>query len=174
MATSAVTKSLLLLRHAKSAWGLEVDDHERPLSGRGRRDGVAAGELLAKRRVRPDLVYCSTAVRARETWARLTKGGLTAEDVVYEDRIYEGEDTTLLRLLQHSPESASVVLLIGHAPGVVDLARSLGAPSSGAAAQRRMAEKYPTSGLATLAYSGPWAGLQPGAAELVGFDVPRA
>src|ERR671921_212111 len=70
-------RTLVLVRHAKSSWDLDVDDHERPLSGRGRRDAVAIGQELAKRGIRPDLVLCSTAVRTRETWEEAGRGGRT-------------------------------------------------------------------------------------------------
>ena len=61
-------RTLVPVRHAKSSWDYDVDDHERPLSGRGRRDAEALGQLLSQRSLRPDLVFCSTATRTRQTW----------------------------------------------------------------------------------------------------------
>jgi phosphohistidine phosphatase len=63
-------KNILLLRHAKSAWGdARLEDHERPLNGRGERAAQAMARHLAKKAPRPDLILCSTAVRARQTLA---------------------------------------------------------------------------------------------------------
>ena len=61
-------RTLVIVRHAKSSWDYDVDDHERPLSARGRRDAEALGRLLSQRSLRPDLVFCSTATRTRQTW----------------------------------------------------------------------------------------------------------
>ena len=65
---SSPARRLVLLRHAKSDWPDDVPDHERPLARRGRRDAPAAGRWLRKSGYVPDLVLCSTARRARETW----------------------------------------------------------------------------------------------------------
>ncbi|MDQ0711860.1 phosphohistidine phosphatase SixA [Streptomyces luteogriseus] len=77
-------RHLIVLRHAKSAWPLDVVDHERPLAPRGRRDAPAAGRALADADLLPDLALCSTALRARRTWdlaaaewARLRRSGTT-------------------------------------------------------------------------------------------------
>jgi phosphohistidine phosphatase len=66
--------TLLVLRHAKAAGEPGVNDLHRPLTGRGRRDAQVAGRWLLAQRVIPDRVVCSSAERARETWA-----GLSAE-----------------------------------------------------------------------------------------------
>lgn len=59
---------LLLLRHAKSDWHTESDhDHERPLASRGERDAIRIGRFLTAAGLRPELVLCSTAIRARRT-----------------------------------------------------------------------------------------------------------
>ncbi|MGW3729375.1 SixA phosphatase family protein, partial [Streptomyces sp. NPDC000851] len=67
-AGSGPLRRLVVLRHAKSAWPLDVADHERPLAPRGRRDAPAAGRALAEADCLPDLALCSTAARARQTW----------------------------------------------------------------------------------------------------------
>lgn len=173
METSADTKTLLLLRHAKSREDDQGPDHERTLSGRGRRDAVAVGELLSSRGIVPDIVACSTAERTRETWDRAVKGGARAHQIRYLDDIYLARVTELVRLVRTLPEEASTVLMIGHSPGTGDLVEFLAARTAGSDAWARLDRKYPTAGLATLTVTGPWAQAGESRAELVAFDVPR-
>ena len=97
-------RTLILVRHAKSSWDLDVDDHERPLSGRGRRDAEAIGRLLALQSLRPDLVLCSTATRTRETWDRATAGGAEAAEVRFLEPIYHAWVPELMRILREVPD----------------------------------------------------------------------
>ena len=165
--------TLYLLRHAKSAWDQPLPDHERPLAARGRRDATAAGRLLARRGWRPDLVLCSTAVRTRQTWQRASDAGATTGEVRYTDEIYEAYADDLLELLQYASEEIGSLMLIGHGPGLPDLAELIGARPKPRDAWARMDTKYPTSGLSVFRLPGRWADASPGAAELLAFEVPR-
>lgn len=165
--------TLYLLRHAKSSWDEPLPDHERPLSARGIRNARAAGQLLDRRRWRPDLVLCSTAVRARQTWQRATASGAQAGEVRYVDAIYEASTSRLLGLVQGIAEETGSLMLIGHGPGLPGLAASLGARPEPRGAWARMDAKYPTAGLAVLRLPGSWADATGGEAELVAFEVPR-
>jgi len=162
--------TLYLLRHAKSSWDEPLRDHERPLDARGVRDARAAGRLLAGQGWRSDLVLCSTAVRTRQTWQHAVHAGAEAGEVRY---IYEASAVRLLGLVQLTEETVGSLMLIGHGPGLPDLAEGLGARPEPRAAWARMDEKYPTAGLTVLRLSGPWAAASPGEAELVAFEVPR-
>lgn len=167
------TKTLLLLRHAKSSWPDGVADHERPLSSRGRRDAVAAGELLAFRGIVCDVVGCSTATRTRETWDGATKGGALAHEVRYLDQIYAARVTELVRVVRALPESASVVMMIGHGPAIPDLVELLAARTAGSPDWARLDQGFPTAGLATLTFHSSWADTGRARALLVDFSVPR-
>jgi phosphohistidine phosphatase len=171
--TSENQKVLLLLRHAKSAWDRDVDDRERQLSGRGKRDAVAVGQLLAARDLVPDVVVCSTAARTRETWDRAVKGGARAPEIRYLDQIYAARVTELVRVVRGLPETARTALMVGHAPGVPDLVEFLAARAAGSPAWARMDRKFPTAGLAILTFHGTWAEAGQSRAELTGFEVPR-
>src|SRR6188474_3319250 len=96
-------RTLVLVRHGKSSWDLDVDDHERPLSARGRRDAEALGRLLSQRSLRPDLVFCSTATRTRETWEYAKAGGASAGEVQYLREIYHAWVPELLTLIRDVP-----------------------------------------------------------------------
>ncbi|WP_371614338.1 histidine phosphatase family protein [Streptomyces sp. NBC_00454] len=166
---------LVLLRHAKSAWP-DVADHERPLGPRGLRDAPAAGRWLRDAGCLPSLVICSTARRARETWA-LAAGELGAEvPVRFDERVYAAEPEDLLEVVSEVPEEVGTLLLVGHNPGLEDLAVTLAREAldpAEAGALERLSEKFPTSAIAVLACPGSWQELAPGSARLTDFAVPR-
>ena len=164
-------RTLILLRHAKSAWDdPDLDDHDRPLADRGRRDAAEVGRLMAERRIRPELVLCSTSVRTRQTWKGPNGRAPGRTAVRFEERVYEASSYDLLRLVHAVPEPVRSLLLIGHGPGLPDLADRLSVDSTAEPA-RRMRLKFPTSGLAVFAVTSPWAQLRD--ASLLDFVVPR-
>ena len=164
--------TLIAVRHAKSSWDHDVADHDRPLSGRGRRDADALGRLLAEQDLAPDLVLCSTAARTRETWARAqAAGGFTAE-VRLIRAIYHGWVPELVRLVRETPEEVATLLVLGHAPGIPDLVEHVGIRTE-SADWTQLDEKYPTSGLAVLSLPSQWRELGQGSAELRRFAIPR-
>jgi phosphohistidine phosphatase len=166
-------KSLLLLRHAKSAWDTEGHDHERPLSGRGRRDGVAAGQFLAAAGIVADIVACSTALRARQTWDQAAKGGARAGEIRYLDDIYAASVPELVTVVRALPETAKTVIMVGHAPGIPDLVHFLAVPRADSDAWARLNNKFGTCGLAILRVPGSWAEAGKARAELDSFQIPR-
>ena len=125
---------------------------------------------MAERRIRPDLVLCSTAERTRQTWQRAQRAGVRARDVRFSDQVYEASSYELLRLVHSVPDEVRTLLVIGHGPGLPDLAERLAVDSTAEPA-RRMRLKFPTSGLAVFAVTAPWAELHE--ASLLDFVVPR-
>jgi phosphohistidine phosphatase len=169
------TRRLVLLRHAKSAWPEEVADRERPLAGRGRRDAPAVGRWLRRAGYVPDMVLCSTARRARETW-ELVAGELDGKPPVsYEPRIYEASTLALLQLVREAGGLHATLLLVGHNPAIAEFAAGLAAPCSGPAGRslERARAKFPTAAVAVLEFTGDWAGLTPGGARMTDFVTPR-
>ena len=168
-------KTLLLLRHAKSAWSdPRLDDHDRPLNPRGERAARAMAEHIARKSPRPDLILCSTAMRTRQTLAPLLKRlGAPAPPIALESGLYLASEDVLLAHLQTAPDSATTVLLIGHNDGIGELAADL-AGSGPAEALASLRAKYPTGALAVFAIpDGPWSELAPGKAKLVEFVRPK-
>jgi phosphohistidine phosphatase len=168
-------KTVLLLRHAKSAWGeAGVPDHDRPLSRRGARAAeLMADHLLAKSPL-PDLILCSTAARARQTLApfveRLTP---PAPPIALENGLYLASEGALLNRLRDLPATVTTVLMIGHNDGMWQAATAL-ASHGKATLLAALREKFPTGALATLKIEiGSWAKLQAGAATLAAFACPR-
>lgn len=166
-------KRLLLLRHAKSAWPDGVDDHDRPLSDRGRRDAPRMGACIAAAGLRPDFALVSSARRTQETWALVAPalGGTCPSLVV--PSIYEAEPATILAAIQGAPEESETLLVIGHNPGFEALAALL-ARQGDPDALARMRMKYPTAGLAVIECNSPrWADVTPGAGRLEAFVTPK-
>ena len=164
-------RRLALLRHAKSSWEGDLPDVARPLSPRGRRDAGAAGHRLAELVGTPDLVLCSTAVRTRQTWARAAEvepDVLGTAPVRFESTIYQAWSDTLLDLLRALPAALTTVVLVGHGPGLPDLAERLNRVSGDGPPG-----KYKTSGIAVFAVLGSWAELGPGNAALTAYEAPR-
>ena len=177
--TQRQNRNLVLFRHAKSAWP-DVPDHERPLGNRGIRAAPVMGRWLRDAGLVPDLVLCSTARRARETWQFAQAGLAATPPVSFEDRIYDEDGTGLLALIREVPPATGTLLLIGHNPAIEDLALMLAA-AAGAAGRsaaspgdlERMREKFPTAAIAVLRAAGTWHGLAPGQARLSAFVTPR-
>ena len=162
-------RTLYLLRHAKSSWDdPELPDRERPLAPRGRRDAKRIAKHLRRLKIEPELVLCSAAVRAQET-LDLLRPKLARASVRVEEQLYGASSETLLARIRSVPGEVGSVLLIGHNPGLQDLALVLA--SSGAELERLEA-KFPTAALAMLAIA-RWSNLNPGDAELVAYVVPR-
>jgi phosphohistidine phosphatase len=163
--------TLLLLRHLKSSWDDEsLVDHDRPLSARGIRDGRHVAEHLDSLNTRVDLVLCSSAIRTRQT-LELIQPALGDAAVEIEDQLYGASADTLLARLHGVPDSVGSALMIGHNPGMQDLALRIAA--SGPIRSAVMA-KFPTGALATLALPDhPWRGVQQGTARLIGYTVPK-
>jgi phosphohistidine phosphatase len=168
-------RRLIVLRHAKSAWPDGVPDHDRPLAGRGRRDAPAAGRWLAGSGYVPDLVLCSTAQRARETW-QLADAELGAHpQTTFEDRVYGAMAADLLDLAHEMPSSVRTLMLVGHDPAMRELTLELASSSTGDAggdALERVRLKFPTAAIAVLDFTGSWSALGPGQARLADFVVP--
>lgn len=168
-------KTILLLRHAKSAWGAAaLDDHDRPLNRRGERAARTMADHIAARGPRPELILCSTAARTRQTLTPLLKAlGAPLPTVLLERELYLASEDTLLERLQALPEDLAVVLLIGHNDGIGQLARDLAGQGLDEAVQR-LREKFSTAALAVLRLpSAPWGALAHGTCELLSFSRPR-
>jgi phosphohistidine phosphatase len=165
-------RTVLLLRHGKSSWAdSTLADIERPLAPRGERASRQLAKYIRRNRIQPALVLCSPSLRARQTLeaVAVSLGKRCAVEVV--PQLYGASEEELLRQLQTLPESVSSVMLIGHNPGLHNLALLL---ASRGAYLPQVEEKFPTGALATLVVrSEGWTALVPGVAELVDYVVPR-
>jgi len=93
-------RRLIALRHAKSDWSGAVADHDRPLAGRGRREAALAGRWLRENAADIDLVVCSSAKRARQTWKLVAKQLDNVPPARVDDRLYAASVRGLLAVIR--------------------------------------------------------------------------
>lgn len=167
---SEENRTLVLLRHAKSAYPDGVADHDRPLASRGRREAGLAGDWLRTNLPAIDAVLCSTATRARET---LADTGIDAP-VRYVDRLYGATPGTVIDEITRVGDDVAALLLIAHEPTMSQVALGLaGSASANTPVAERISTKFPTSAMAVLHFGHSWKDLELGSADLVDFHVPR-
>ena len=156
------TRTLVVMRHAKSDWSIDVPDRQRPIGARGVRQAREAGGWLAEHVPGIDLVLTSPAQRARMTWqeSRETYGEvpLTATD----EHNYTLDEQDLLDVVREIDDSVVTALLVGHNPGLDALVRLL----SG-----REVEMV-TSALAILRFEGHWSNLGARTCVLIAHGRP--
>jgi phosphohistidine phosphatase len=167
-------KRLYLLRHTKSSWKEDdLSDHERPLAPRGRRAAPPVGVYLRDHAILPDLVLASSARRTRETWELVSLMLAKPPRVLYEDKLYLATAEELLVRLRQMDDDIGSILLVGHNPGLQELAvRLFGDGDSDGLTKLR--GKFPTGGLALYQFDiDHWEELLPGIGCLTNFVVPR-
>ncbi|MEU4078808.1 histidine phosphatase family protein [Streptomyces venezuelae] len=159
---------LLLVRHAKAEPKGRTEDFDRKLRPRGRAEAAETGRWLERSPYRPELVLCSPARRARKTW-RLVEPELTdPPPTVYDERLYNAAPDELVTTLADHGAGLGVLALVGHNPGLHQLAAGLcgqGPPEL----LERLRAGFPTAGVVVVDLAGGWDGLAPGRGTLVAF-----
>jgi phosphohistidine phosphatase len=174
LAEGTVTRvrTVILLRHGKSSWSdPTLADLDRPLAPRGERASRTIAKYMRRKKIRPALVLCSPSLRTRQTLEAIESSLGKGSAVKLVPQLYAASERELLERLRAVPDSVGSVMLIGHNPGLHDLARAL---ASRGADLPKLEQKFPTAALATLAVdSNSWAVLRPGDAELINYVIPR-
>lgn len=157
-------KTLILMRHAKSDWDdPRLSDHARPLNKRGRRSATALGKWLRKQALAPDQILCSSAIRTQETFVRLALPG--TPDVL--DSLYLAEPEQMLTELRRA--TGSIVLMIGHNPGIAHFAQALVATPP----RHERFDDYPTGATLVVGFDiNAWVDLRPGTGRVQHFITP--
>jgi phosphohistidine phosphatase len=165
-------RRLYLLRHAKSSWkDRSLADRDRPLAGRGKRAAKDMARHLEAEGIRPDLVLCSPARRTRETLERIEGAFGDAVEARVDEALYGASAAELLERISELPPEVGSVMLIGHNPGLEELALALASEGDGLA---RLREKFPTAALATIDLPADrWGEIERGSGILVGYVRPR-
>ncbi len=166
-------KTLYLLRHAKSSWDDQsLADHDRPLAPRGQADALRMAGHMRRAQVRPQLVLCSSAARALQTYEAISAAVGPSVPGLVEDELYGASDSDLRVRLHEEPDTVETLLVIGHNPGLQDLALGM-AGDGDEQALARLGDKFATCALATLDIPTSWAALGPGHAYLRSLVAPR-
>ncbi len=164
-----MTRTLILIRHAKSDWDdPRLTDHQRALNPRGRRAAPRIGAWLAREGLRPEEALVSDATRTRETWHLIADRLRDAPAPRLIPALYHASPDTMLRHLRDA--SASVVAMVAHNPGTAALARMLAKtppahPDFG---------RYPTAATTVLGFDAEdWRDIAPGTGQVRAFVTPR-
>ena len=118
-------KTLYVLRHTKAADRPDLDDVDRPLAPRGERDGARIAEHLATKRIAPEMVRCSPAVRTRAL-LDLILPSLVDPRIVFDDVLYGADAAELRALVRQISDDVGSAMIIGHNPGLADLVFAYG------------------------------------------------
>ena len=167
-------RRLLLLRHAK-AERLQPGgrDQDRVLAARGRADAKTLGAYLARHAFIPDRAVVSTAARTRETWTLLAAAMVKAPPASFEERLYDASPESILQAVKETGPDTGTLMVIGHNPGLQELAAMLVA-SGDIEARERLGREFPTSALVVITFAAEnWNGVHPRGGRLEHFLTPR-
>lgn len=167
-------RRLLIFRHAQAEKAFPGDsDLARVLTAQGRADAAAMGSYMARHNFRPDRALISTSARTRDTWDALCAAWNPAPAADFEARIYDAGPATLTGVIQGAPDSARTLMLIGHNPGLHELAVTLVATGD-VDTRERLRENLPTSGLAVIDFAfEQWGNLHLRSGRLERFVSPK-
>ena len=169
-------RQLLLLRHAKSSWDeRDLPDHERPLNRRGQQAAAAMRVAMEGLGLAPDVVLVSTSKRTLQTLEALEPWADTPL-VDHVGGLYLASAPVILKAIQDVGAMARSVMVVGHNPGLHDLAMLLVGAQAAAydnADIRRLSEGFPSCALAEFTITGPWQALGEGGGRLTRFLCPR-
>jgi phosphohistidine phosphatase len=168
-------RRLMLFRHAKAERPEPGErDIVRPLTERGRRDAAKIGAYMAGHALVPDRVVLSIAARTQETWKYAAAAFRPQPAAMQVERLYDATQHAILGVIKDIPASAHTLLMIGHNPGLHELALMLIAAGDGEA-RERLAEKFPTAGLAIIDFPvDDWHKLHPHGGRLERFVSPKS
>ena len=160
------SKTLWLVRHAKSDWPPGVGDLARPLAARGRRQGVAMGAWLGGQDAPAQWVLASPARRTQDTAAYVRDAfRLAGADVVTRPALYHAAAQDLLAAAQSLPEAIAGAAIVGHNPGITHCVNLL--------AGEPLFANLPTFGVVRVAFAGPWRQATFDGARVVGWMTPK-
>lgn len=161
-------KRLLLLRHAKSSWNDEgALDFARTLAPRGESDAPEMGNRLRGRDMTVDLVLASPAARAKRTATLVAAAlGYAEERIALAPDLYLASPAALLRTIGQQPDSAATLLVVGHNPGLTELANLLVAELN--------LDNLPTAGVVAIdCDTQHWASVGTAPRSLAFYDFPK-
>ncbi|MBH62566.1 MAG: histidine phosphatase [Alphaproteobacteria bacterium] len=173
-----MSKTLLLMRHAKSIWNdPAVADFDRKLNKRGIKAAARMGTHMRDMGVVPEFTLCSSARRAKETWDLVQDSFDGSVEVKIMKRLYLASPTQILGAVRTVPDSVRYLLVLAHNPGIQELAHRLSSVPKDENA-RRLGEavrtKFPTAALVILTMEiGSWTEIDLGGGHLEDFVRPR-
>lgn len=161
-------KTLCLIRHAKSSWDDPfLDDIDRPLNNRGRKDAPRMGQRLKEKDIHPDLLLSSPADRALSTCLIIAeKIGFNPQHVHVDRRLYHADEEQILSVVRSFNDANDEVIVFGHNPGLTDFVNRLNSSL--------VTDNVPTCGIVCMTlHVDSWKDVAWGKGEVDFFDFPR-
>ena len=163
-------KELFIIRHAKSSWDASnIDDFERPLNDRGKRDAPRMGKRLKEKDIHADLLLSSPAKRALSTAKRIAKElKYPKDDIKTDRRLYHADEETMLTVVRELKDNRNVVMIFSHNPGLTEFVNSL---MNG----ELDIDNVPTCGVVAFQFNfDSWKDVDWGKGKLLFFDYPKS
>ena len=160
-------KKLLVVRHAKSSWDYpDLDDIDRPLNKRGKRNAPEMGKRLARKGIHPDLLITSPANRAKTTAKKIAKAlSFPKDEIVIDQTLYHGTNRDIINVIQNVKDEISILMIFGHNPGFTDLVNQL---------SNSNIYNIPTCGIAEIDFNvQSWGEIDIKMGKLIDFDYPK-
>lgn len=159
-------RELILIRHAKSDWSNPLlDDFERPLNKRGEKNAPFMAKILKKEIQKPDLIISSPSFRTKLTLEYFLKEFEYKGEVIFEKSIYEAPYLNLLKAIKNVDDKYKTIFLIGHNPGLNDLANFL---------LGSFEDNIPTSGVLKIDFdTNSWKNISKDNSKLIFFKYPK-
>ena len=121
------SKTLLVIRHAKSSWDIgTLNDFERPLNDRGKKDAPVMAKRLIDRNIPVDVFVSSPAKRAKKTAELFCETfGKSEDDIVYVSMLYHATDEVFYEVVEQLDDAFNTVALFSHNPGITEFVNNL-------------------------------------------------
>ena len=158
-------KKLYLIRHGKSDWSNKnLEDFDRPLNARGKKNAQLMGKIFYKKGIFPDIIISSPAYRARDTSKRIAQKVGYHEDIIYNEYLYNASLKTILDIVSFIEDEYDDVFLVGHNPSLNLLAFYL----------IDFNDNLPTCGVLEIEFKcDSWREINKKNAQLVSFEYPK-
>jgi len=158
-------RNIFLLRHAKSSWkDTFLDDYERPLNNRGKRDAPHIAHRLLTREIEVDLIISSSSRRTSDT-AKIFADILSyRSEMVFDDKLYEASNKQILEVINRIDDKYQNVLIVCHNPGITNVVNNL---------CDFFIDNIPTTGIVGLSFNNDWRNIRERSCSFLFFDYPK-
>ncbi len=161
-------KTIILVRHAKSSWkDLSLDDFDRSLNKRGKRNAPFMGQKLKARGIKPDLILSSPAKRAKKTAISIAAEiGYLKKKIVFDNNLYHAGAWYMMEMVQNQDDKYETIMIFGHNPDFNTFADML--------LKHNPVSNIPTTGVYCIRFDvNKWKNVKEGKGESVFFDYPK-
>ncbi len=162
------TKTLLVIRHAKSSWDIgTLNDFERPLNDRGKKDAPAMAQKLIAKNISIDAFVASPAKRAKKTAEFFIEASKrNKEEIIFITKLYHAPADVFFEVGESLEDTFNTVAIFSHNPGITEFVNML--------TDEAKLDNMPTCGIfAVTIHSSSWKNFSKAKKEFLFFDYPK-